>query len=339
MQLLFHQRGLSLIELMIAILLSSLLLLGVLQIFQSNSSALRMQTAFSRVQESGRFAIELLNKEIRSADYWGCMPEGVTIENHLDVTSGFLASIGKDGVQGVNDAAAGQKVGTVEVVEGTDTLTLSGVMDACGGAGRVIDPSVAGQLQVTSSCPVEAGQIVLVSNCRGGDVMTITDVQAGGTSKTLLHEKDTAKSGWIENKNDTLSQNYGAESRIFLPYQRTFFIGKSVTGNYSLYMQETIGTDQKLLELVPGIEDMQISYGRDTSGDGVIDVWQNAASNLSLMADVTAIKLQLLVVSEGNAGVGEQKITELDGTETTYNDGRLRKLYVSTVKIRNRGEI
>lgn len=335
-----YQRGLSLIELMIGLLLSSLLLLGVLQIFQSNSDVLRMQTAFSRVQESGRFAIEFLSKEIRSADYWGCMPEGVSIENNLDVTEGFLTAVGEDGVQGINDVNVGEKIGAVEVVEGTDILTLSGAMDACGGAGRVVSPSVVGELQVSSSCPVDPGQVVLVSNCRGGDLLAITDVKtgvSGGNNKTLLHEKGNIKSDWIQNKNDALSQSYGAESRIFLPYQRTFFIGKSVTGNGSLYMKESIGADDRILELVPGIEDMQIYYGRDTSGDGIINVWQEASSDLNIMADVTAIKLQLIVASEGKSGVGEQKITGLDGTEISFSDDRLRKLYVATVKIRNRG--
>lgn len=340
MQKFGRQRGLSLIELMIGILLSSLLLLGVLQVFQSNKDTMRMQTAFSRVQESGRFAIDLLSKEIRSADYWGCLPGKDNLENHLKVSNGFLASIGGDGVQGIDNADGSEKVNSVDVVDGTDILILSGAIDACGGVGRLVDPSAAGELKVTSNCPIGAGQVVLVSNCLAGDVMTITSINGslgGGTDRTLFHSAGGVKTGWIENKSDTLTMNYGAESKLLIPYQRTFFIAKSTTGENSLFMREVTGISDTTQELVPGIEDMQVSYGRDTNGDGIVDTWQDASSNLSVMAEVTAIKLQLLVASEGNAGVSEQKITTLDGTETVYADGRLRKLYVATIKVRNRG--
>ncbi|MCX2780249.1 PilW family protein [Microbulbifer thermotolerans] len=340
MQLFGRQRGLSLIELMIGILLSSLLLLGVLQIFQSNSDTMRMQTAFSRVQESGRFAIDLLSKEIRSADYWGCVSDVASIDNHLNVSSGFLASIGADGVQGIDNADSSEKVDSIDVVDGTDILILSGTMDACGGVGRLVDTSVPGELKVTSNCPITAGQVVLVSNCLAADALTITGVSGtpgGGSDRVIAHAAGSVKSGWIENTSDTLAMSYGADSRLLLPYQRTFFIAKSTAGTNSLFMREVTGSSDVTQEIVPGIEDMQVSYGRDTTGNGIVDTWQDASSNLNVMAGVTAIKLQLLVASEGNAGAGEQKITELDGIETIYSDGRLRKLYVATVKVRNRG--
>ncbi|MFC6634567.1 PilW family protein [Microbulbifer taiwanensis] len=340
MQQISQQRGLSLIELMIGILLSSVLLLGVLQIFQSNSDTMRMQTAFSRVQESGRFAVDLLSREIRSADYWGCAPDLDSIENHLSAGSGFFASVGADGVQGVNDAKSSEKVDSVDVVDGTDILILSGAVDACGGAGRMVDPtdSSAYDLEVSSNCPVKKGQVVLVSNCKAGDVMVISAVNGdlGSGNRTIEHDTGAISGSTMTNTSSTLAQGYGADSKILLPYQRTYFIAESATGTNSLFVSDE---DSNTQELVPGIEDMQVSYGRDTTGNGVVNTWLDASSDLGVMEDITAIKLQLLVASEGNASVDSQKITTLDGTETTYTDGRLRKLYVATVKVRNRGEL
>ncbi|MCY1285411.1 hypothetical protein D3C76_764050 [compost metagenome] len=67
-----QQQGLSLIELMIAILISSLLLLGVIQLFGNTSTSDRTNTAMARIQESGRIALEIIGADARRAGYQGC---------------------------------------------------------------------------------------------------------------------------------------------------------------------------------------------------------------------------------------------------------------------------
>lgn len=68
-----RQKGLSMIELMVTILLSTILLLGVLQLFTNTSLTDRTNTALGRVQESGRLALELIGKDARRAGYQGCV--------------------------------------------------------------------------------------------------------------------------------------------------------------------------------------------------------------------------------------------------------------------------
>lgn len=66
------QQGLSLIELMVAILISSVLLLGVLELFSNTSATDKTNTALARVQESGRVALEVIGADARRAGYQGC---------------------------------------------------------------------------------------------------------------------------------------------------------------------------------------------------------------------------------------------------------------------------
>ncbi|WP_299944321.1 PilW family protein [uncultured Microbulbifer sp.] len=311
------QRGLSLIELMIGLLLSSLLLLGVLQIFQSNSDTLKAQNEFSRVQESGRFAIDMLSREIRQADYWGCATGASEkfLEILLDTTDRFLNNIGSNGILGSDNVASGFKVGDREVVAGTDTLILSGAMDICGGAGRAFDGQNSGDVVVSGNCPVAAGAIVLATNCLSGSVFTVTgtnELATGG--RRLQYESGEKGEGWVQNKSDSLKAEYGADASILSPYQKTYFISEGgVPGSHSLFVK---GWNNPVQELVPGIEDMQLSYGLDTTGNGVINQWQPASAQEATMAQVIAVKLRLRVTS-----------------------GDLRKLYISTVKVRNRGSM
>lgn len=350
MTFLTRQRGLSLIELMIAILLSSLLLLGVLQIFDANRNTLRMSTAFARVQESGRFATDLLLREIRMADYWGCLPPEGNIKNHLDTTdSDYTAnadiydsfSLGTNGVLGENNVVDGKTVGTMEVITGTDILTLSGADNACGGTSRMVPSTTAASVDVSQNCSVEEGDVILISDCQTGELMTITDVQDGngGSSdkRTLVHNTGLDSADWVKNASKELQKNdYGRDTKVLLPYRRSFFIAESPAGTNSLYMSVNGDAAQ---EMVPGIDDIQVLYGRDSNNNDVVDIWQAAVADRNIMAEVLAIKVQLVVASDGTAGTEDQEVIDLDGKKTTYDDARLRKVYLSTAKVRNRGSM
>lgn len=71
-QPLVKQQGISLIELMISMVIGLILLAGVIGIFLSSQQAYRAQEASSRVQESGRFALDIIAHDARLAGYTGC---------------------------------------------------------------------------------------------------------------------------------------------------------------------------------------------------------------------------------------------------------------------------
>ncbi|HEY7886274.1 MAG TPA: prepilin-type N-terminal cleavage/methylation domain-containing protein, partial [Cellvibrionaceae bacterium] len=67
------QRGFSLVELMIAITIGLVLMTGVVQMFLSSKTVFSTQQGISRIQETGRMAMEFMAKDIREAGYQGCM--------------------------------------------------------------------------------------------------------------------------------------------------------------------------------------------------------------------------------------------------------------------------
>ncbi|MGH8416672.1 MAG: PilW family protein [Pseudomonas sp.] len=64
-----RQRGLSLIELMVAMVIGSFLILGVTQIFISNQKSYLFQQGQVGNQENGRFALAILTQELTKAGY------------------------------------------------------------------------------------------------------------------------------------------------------------------------------------------------------------------------------------------------------------------------------
>lgn len=64
--------GFSLVELMIATLLGAFILIGMLEVYFSVSTVLRTQQALAFIQENGRFAMHILNQQVRIAGYLSC---------------------------------------------------------------------------------------------------------------------------------------------------------------------------------------------------------------------------------------------------------------------------
>jgi type IV pilus assembly protein PilW len=65
-------RGMSLIEIMVALAIAGVLLLGISQIFVGSKNVYRLQEGMSRVQENARFVLQYLESNVRMAGYLGC---------------------------------------------------------------------------------------------------------------------------------------------------------------------------------------------------------------------------------------------------------------------------
>ena len=81
-----YNKGLSLIELLISMVLGLTLATGVVQIYAGSNTTERDREARQRIQENGRFASNFLSQEIRMGGYLGCLGglEGSTVNNTLD---------------------------------------------------------------------------------------------------------------------------------------------------------------------------------------------------------------------------------------------------------------
>lgn len=66
------QAGLSLIEVMVALVIAAILLFGLSQIFLGSKNVYRLQEGMSRVQENARFVLQYLESNVRMAGYMGC---------------------------------------------------------------------------------------------------------------------------------------------------------------------------------------------------------------------------------------------------------------------------
>ncbi|MEE8428745.1 MAG: PilW family protein [Gammaproteobacteria bacterium] len=311
-----RQRGLTLVELMVALTISVVLLGGVLKVFANSKQTYRVQEALSRLQENGRFAIEFLARDIRSADFWGCVTSSTSLTNNLD----------PDNPRYIDYVTGGGVVGTDGA---TDTITLRGAT----GSGLVVlppyGPQASANLFVTAGNDLQQGDIVLVSDCVTGDVFQISNANPG-TSGTVVH--NTGTSTLPSNYNPgtcggganahCLSQVYAGDAEMYLSRETIYFIANGASGAPALFRNR----DQSgAVELVEGVENMQILYGEDTNGDGAADAYNTATAVGANMANVVSVRMALTLRSL------EDNVVLQGGA-----DNRLRRNFTTTIAIRNR---
>ena len=217
------QRGLSLIELMIGLLLSAMLLWGVLQVFDANRRTSNLQLGFSSIQERGRLATDILARELRNAAFTGCVANTGNITSYLDQSSSaYVANVHNffsgNAIDGNNNVTT-LTIGATGVVAGTDTLSVRGAVDACAGVGRMLDPTAVGEIRVSGECDLPVGEVAMVANCLAADIFTISGQTAGPGARTVSYE-NTVPAGSIPNQSVLLARPYGAESSLYLPYVR-----------------------------------------------------------------------------------------------------------------------
>jgi len=76
-----EQAGLSLIELMIALAIGTVLVLGLVEVFAASRTSYQLSEGLSRVQENGRFAVDYLQRDLRMAGHFGCVNDQAHARN------------------------------------------------------------------------------------------------------------------------------------------------------------------------------------------------------------------------------------------------------------------
>ena len=348
-----RQQGLSLVELMIALLLASFLTMGMVYIFTSNSDTFRLNEASARVQEAGRTATQILSRAVRNAGYWGCMdpPEDLTCPGGGGTDQPFAcllnSSVGTDdmfsSLGGDNDVSASNSFGAVE---GTDVIRFGGIQSGAALTSDQHTPVNSANIQVPKSenpeDVVEKGEILVISDCSGGDVFQVTDPKK---DQIVFNTGSSTTPG---NHSKTQSE-YAQGTGIFKPSRNAYYLRENNEGVRSLVFDQMdmvggAGSYSGAQEMVSHVRDFQVELGRDTTGNQQVDTW-SAPGDASEAQEALAVRFSLLARSPEDDVVEEPQsycypgwldCVNNPGLRTTAGDRHLYRVYTGTAAIRNR---
>lgn len=343
------QQGFSLVELMVATVISILLSYAVMEVYVAQTLIYKTANSQDLIQSTENAIANLVTPVIRSAGFAGCATTNTAVSNlneggsnpigTLNTLPTLVAGYNCSSPNSSQDNAANSNnasnwtptldatlVGNVQ--NSSDVLVILGATPGSFPTGITsIDPgSSSFTTQSTGGIPLAAGQFGAVSDCVKTSIFQITAVN--GT--TISHDSG---SGAYTNANAAFSLNYQIGSQ-FIPLQQTaFFVGQGSGGQSALMRATLIGGAWTIQPLVPGISAMKVQYGIGNNGSMAQYVTADAVTN---WAAIYSIRMGFLI--EGQAASGTKNATQytLLGTSVTVPaDNRLRHAYEITINLRN----
>lgn len=330
-----HRRmlGVSLIELMVAIAIGLFIMAGMASIFASSAQSHAELEKASRQIENGRFGAESIAEDIQLAGFYGDYLPATTITPSIpDPCTTILDNMGftsspatvPTGIFGFESSATTTNctAALTNRLSGTDAIVIRRVSTER----VVIDSNEDGSIDGTL---VNGGYYFQASDCM--DTPVEAPFVLGKTpSAFILHTAKPVGSP-ATCRNGGLNSVRAYVTRIFYVASCNNCTGTG-DGIPTLKMAELIaGTaacasssstscgSMRVLPVAEGIENLQIEYARDTTGDGIPDSYV-LASDLSTAADwsqIVGAKIFLLARNtEATSGHTESKRYILSSTGT-----------------------
>ncbi|MGD9983122.1 MAG: PilW family protein [Porticoccaceae bacterium] len=362
-----RHRGFSLIELMIAVVVGAAIIAIVTRMAAGTLATYRSDEYLARLQENARFAIEQLDFAGRMAGFSGCSRNINSLLNTAaaayepgiyDITRVFsgweydstgdgddysIATLDPVGAAlgEWSDAGGNDLVDDLQnlVVPGTDVLVVKY-------ADRVLDVGASGTtaanavtIGLTGNNGISQNSLVLISDCVGSDLF---QNRAANNAAQLSRTDSGGSPGNVAPASANLSHAFGTDMEIYTFTVAVYFVGRGPSGEPALFRRthHAAGVNGvETLELVEGVENMQILYGEDLDGDRLADVYRTSDA-VADWADVVAARVGLLLRTvESGRQENDTAIYELLGTNVTplaADARRHRRVFTTTIALRNR---
>ncbi|MAY42818.1 MULTISPECIES: PilW family protein [unclassified Neptuniibacter] len=295
------EKGFSLVELMIALVLGLFVIGGVISVFIGSSQSFRSNEALSRVQENGRFALELIAQDIRNTGYKGsCFVDAVDVINTADSDYESDAYDLNDPIKGWANSTGEFFAGDLTGYQaGTDLIIVKHAAEA---AGAILSANVDSTDTTFSTIGGETpGAILVLSDAIGCDIFQNTaasdtaDLERGTAGETMNNKTVATQA---------LSHSYlsGGSTDISLLSSTLFYVGSGLTTSSALRSVSYDNGAPDDQELVEGVTDLTFNYAV-VSGAGPALNYSNTAVQITAANewdDVVAVRVTVDVVGDQN---------------------------------------
>lgn len=317
--------GFSLIELMISILLGLILTGGVVTVYLDSKRNYQAEDEMARIQENGRFAINLLKRELTLAGFFG---------GNLNTDGMTPSSVSKD-------CAAGDWVlNTSEPIElinnfSSSLSTVNGTTLSCLTASELASGTDVVSIKRT------AGDFTL-KNGVWNDNKSTSNADTSQWYLKITGFGDSLEWVYLGSSGAIDSSEIGAGTEVdYWEYHTNIFYVRNYANTVgdnlpTLCSERLSGNNMTTQVLVEGVEDLQIEIGIDTDADGVPNQFKTSPT-ASEIGNAVAARIYILVRSIDTVfGYTNSKSYSLGAkTIAAKNDGYLRRVFSTTVQMRN----
>lgn len=312
-----RMRGISLIELMVALVLGLIVVGAAGSIFVTNSQTYKATDSLGRVQETSRVAFELMARDIREAAGNPCS-KNIPVGNVINSPGSNWWAMWGDGVKGYDGATLlpGHPFGTTNRMRaaGTDAIDLRSGYS--GGTSVEKHTANSANFQVNSNDHgLQDGDIAMVCDFTQAAIFQSTNVQSG-INKTVVHNTGTGTPGNctkglgyanpMDCSTNGTAYEYGKNSVLVKLRATQWYIGHNGKGGLSLYQASLNNSGGNLStvdnEITDGVTDMTLEYLVENAVDYV------AAAAVTDWKKVKAVRLLVDLEGKDKVGTAGEKI-------------------------------
>ena len=320
------QRGVSLIELMVALVIGLFLIFGAVTIYQQSRSTFRTTEAVARLQEVARLAFDVIEADLRMASYWGLNNRSDFIDNRAGpgqaAPSPFTSLTGP--INECGGANSNWAINLDEYVGGTN----NGYTLACAATGTpsgTSDTLLVRRASDAEPAALELNRIYLQTSRLQGTLFL-----PACTDPTLVACIPAAYLPPVSQSRALVVHDYYVSTnstlRADVPALRRKSLGR-------INASPVVADD----EIVPGVEDIQVQFGIDTNGDSNVDEYVNPGDPKLAGDAVISATIWLRIRSE------DRDFGHVDGNTYQYadtpavapNDNYRRIVVSKTIQLRN----
>jgi type IV pilus assembly protein PilW len=330
------QRGFTLIEVMVAMAIGLVVSALVVTIFSASSTTYKAADTVGALQETGRVALETIDRDVQMAGFRGCNSNNVEssgpLVNVITAPTAFANDLAT-AIQGYEYTGPGWTPALPAAITGAAPAPVANsdvlvVRVAVGVPGTLSAPMVSATSDVPlfSAAGFNAGDNVFIANCDQTAAFRVTSVV--GTS--LRHIVGAS------NTNASLGQVFAGDALVMRFETHAYYVAPSSRNpatETSLWMLSSAAGAP--VEVVEDVEGLQIQYGEDTDADYVANVFRKANTVVDF-TQVVALQVNLLL--RGARSNEAQQITNyvFNGQTVVPADGYTRRVYTATIQLRNR---
>jgi len=336
--------GFSLVELMVAMVITLILLAGIGQIYLSSKKSFTIQDTLGHQQENARYAVEVIAQDVRRSSYWGGNADIGLISGTEGMVTG-AESCNNDNKWGrmLERPIYGQNntnnnyTGCIPNSDYLNSDILVIRYQAPWEVGSNTTPNYCDSNPPSSYC--SDGQPAPPSNCNRLYLRSALTA-SGDALGRIFKGKDACN---VTNDIDLDSSTSPEPSeRVAELVSHAYYIGPSGStcrGDVvpSLF-RESLNKDglPEAEEIATGVEKFEVQYGEDTDADRSVDTYVDANS-VTDWGEVIAVRYWLLTRAEcKETGYTNDTTYTLAGVPYSPNDSYRRQLYGTTVMLRNR---
>ena len=336
-----RQRGVSLIELMIAVTIGLLMLTALASMYMGASNNNRELARSSRQIEDGRYALQTITDDIALAGYLGyftnpvapaVLPDPCEQNDMTTIRAGSaLAVQGYDAPATVPAPLSGC-LGDAEHVSGTDILVVRRADSNVTASGALLSSEI--YLQANSDINNSSNPVIALGSLGNFPLLMKDNTTLAPIRKYHVHIYYVAPCS-VPSGGGSNCTGAGDDNGNPIPTLKRLELALDSGGNRSWVVTP----------IAEGVEQLQIDYGVDSDGDGVPDgAFTTAPASAADWANVVVMTLHLLVRNtESTQGYSDLKTYNLGlaGTlSSTASGGTLaagykRKAYVAQGRVVN----